>query len=97
VDAKVRFNGVCGAAFNSRNQFVSFHLMMPSLKNLEVLEPAPKDLFVLPATAIGDIHRFSADLTDDREIKVRGTVTAIFPKQGIYLTDGTAGLYAESQ
>ena len=97
VDAKVRFNGVCGAAFNSRNQFVSFHLMMPSLKNLEVLEPAPKDLFALPATAIGDIHRFSADLTDDREIKVRGTVTAIFPKQGIYLTDGTAGLYAESQ
>ena len=97
VDAKVRFTGVSGTAFNSRNQLVSFHLMMPSLKNLEVLEPAPSDLFAVPTTGIGDIRRFSADLTDQREVKVLGTVTAIFPRQGIFLTDGTGGVYAESQ
>ncbi|WP_109487044.1 putative bifunctional diguanylate cyclase/phosphodiesterase [Occallatibacter savannae] len=97
VDAKVRFDGVCGASFNARKQFVSFHLMMPSLKNLEVLEPAPQDQFAAPATAIGDIHKFSADLTDEHRIKVVGTVTAIFPGHGIYLTDSTGGLFAESQ
>jgi diguanylate cyclase (GGDEF)-like protein/PAS domain S-box-containing protein len=97
VDAKVRFNGVCGASFNSRNQFVSFHLMMPSLKNLEVLEPAPKDLFAVPTTAIADIRRFSADLNDAREVKVLGIATAVFPTQGVYLTDDSGGLYAESQ
>ena len=97
VDAKVRFNGVCGASFNSRNQFVSFHLMMPSLKNLEVLEPAPIDLFAIPTMAIGDIHRFSADLNDQREVKVLGTATAVFPRQGVYVTDASGGLYAESQ
>jgi diguanylate cyclase (GGDEF)-like protein/PAS domain S-box-containing protein len=97
VDAKVRFDGVCAAAFNSRNQFVSFHLMMPSLKNVQVLEPAPADPFSAPATDIANIRRYSADLTDQHRVKVLGTVTAIFPHQGIYLSDGTSGVYAESQ
>jgi diguanylate cyclase (GGDEF)-like protein/PAS domain S-box-containing protein len=97
VDAKIRFNGVCAAAFNSRNQFVSFHLMMPSLKDLEILEPAPVDPFAVAVTPIANIHRYSAELTDEHRVKVVGTVTAIFPRQGIYMTDATGGLYAESQ
>lgn len=97
VNAKVRFNGVCGAAFNTRNQFVSFHLMTPSLENLEILEPAPADPFAVATTPIANIRRFSGDLTDQREVKVFGTVTAIFPQQGIYVNDATGGLYAESQ
>ncbi len=97
VDAKVRFNGVCGAAFNSRNQFVSFHLMMPSLNNLEILEPAPSDPFAVAPVEIAKVRQFSADLADEREVKVVGTVTAVFPQQGIYITDASGGLYAESQ
>ena len=97
VDAKVRFDGVCAAAFNSRNQFVSFHLMMPSLKNLQVLEPAPVDPFSADPIPIADIRRYSADLTDQHRVKVIGTVTAVFPQQGIFLSDGTSGVYAESQ
>jgi len=97
VDAKVRFTGVCGAAFNSRNQFVSFHLMTPSLDNLQILEPAPADPFAIASTPIASIRRYSVDLTDEHEVKVLGTVTAIFPRQGIYMTDATGGLYAESQ
>ena len=97
VDAKVRFNGVCGAAFNTRNQLVSFHLLMPSLKNLEVLQPAPADPFAAATTPIASIRRYSADLTDQHQVKIVGTVTAIFPQQGIYLTDASGGVYAESQ
>jgi diguanylate cyclase (GGDEF)-like protein/PAS domain S-box-containing protein len=97
IDAKVRFTGVCAAAFNSRNQFVSFHLMMPSLRDLEVLEAAPADPFAVTTTAIANIRRYSAELTDEHRVKVVGTVTAIFPRQGIYMTDDTGGLYAESQ
>jgi len=97
VDAKIRFNGVCEAAFNSRNQFVSFHLMMPSLKDLEVLEPAPVDPFAVAITPIANIRRYSAELTDEHRVKVVGTVTAVFPSQGVYMTDATGGLYAESQ
>ncbi|MGC2613412.1 MAG: EAL domain-containing protein [Terracidiphilus sp.] len=97
VDAKVRFIGVCGAAFNSRNQLVSIHLLMPSLGNLEILEASPKDPFAVPVIPVADIRRYSADLSDDHRVRVVGTVTARFPLQGIYVTDGTGGVYAESQ
>jgi diguanylate cyclase (GGDEF)-like protein/PAS domain S-box-containing protein len=97
VDAKVRFEGVCGAAFNSRRQLVAIHLFTPSIKNLKVLEAPPSDPFAVPITPIADVRRFSADLSDEHRIKVVGTVTARFPERGIYLTDDSGGLYAESQ
>ena len=97
VDAKMRFRGVCGSAFNRRNQFVTIHLFVPSLSDSEVLEPAPSDPFNVPATAIGEIRKFSADLSDVRRIKAVGIVTAIFRGQGLYLMDSTGGLYAQSQ
>lgn len=97
VDAKVRFSGVCGASFNGRNQFVSFHLLMPSLQNLQVLEAPPADPFEVPAIPIADVRRFSVSLPDEHRVRIVGTVTARFPGQGLYLTDGSDGLYAESQ
>lgn len=97
VDAKVRFTGVLGPVFNSRNQFMAIHIFMPSLKDLELLEAPPKDPFSVAPTQIADIRAFSANLTDEHRVKVIGTVTARFPQQGIYLTDGSGGLYAESQ
>lgn len=97
VDAKVRFTGVCGAAFNSRNQLVAIHLFMPSLKDLMVLDAPPKDPFAVPVTPIANVRRFSADLSDEHRIKVVGTVTARFPLQGIYMTDASGGLFAESK
>ncbi len=97
VDAKVRFAGVCGASFNGRNQFVSFHVFMPSLDDAEVLDAAPKDPFAAPVIPIANVRRYSADLPDEHRVKVVGTVTARFPQQGIYMTDSSGGLYAESQ
>jgi len=97
VDARVRFQGVSGAAFNVRKQFVAMHLFMPSLKNAEVLAAAPLDPFNVPVTPIASINKFSADLTDIRRVRVVGTVTAQFPQRGLFLMDSTGGLYAESQ
>jgi len=97
VDAKVRFRGVCGTAFNRRNQIVAIHLFEPTLKDSMVLEPAPPDPFNIQATSIADVGRFSADLSDLHRVKVVGTVTARFPQRGLFLMDATGGLYAESQ
>src|SRR5947208_1626754 len=47
-DAKVRFRGVCGTAFNRRDQLVGIHLFMPTLENAEVVEAAPLDPFGVP-------------------------------------------------
>src|SRR5579864_2923800 len=70
VDAKVRFRGVCGAAFNRRNQLVAIHLFMPTLADSAVLNPAPADPFGIPATLVGNIRKFSADLSDIRRVKI---------------------------
>ena len=97
VDAKVRFRGVCGAAFNQRNQLVAIHIMMPGLVHQTILQSSPADPFSVPTTAIRDIGRFSAALTDIHRIKVSGIVTARYPKMGLFLMDKTGGVYVESQ
>jgi diguanylate cyclase (GGDEF)-like protein/PAS domain S-box-containing protein len=97
VDAKVRFRGVCGTSFNRRNQLVAIHLLMPDLKFADVTDAAPVNPFDVSTTPIGAVRRFSADLFDVRRIKVIGIVTARYPAQGLFLTDATGGLYAESQ
>jgi PAS domain S-box-containing protein len=97
VDAKVRFRGVCGAAFNQRNQLVAIHLMVPGLEYSEVIEAAPSDPFAVPTTPIGKLGSFSAQLDDVHRVKVLGVVTAHFPGRGFFLMDATGGVYAESQ
>jgi len=97
VDAKIRFRGVCGTAFNRRNQIIAIHLFEPTLKDSRILESAPPDPFNIPATSIADVGRFSADLSDVHRVKIVGTVTARFPQRGLFLMDSTGGLYAESQ
>ncbi len=97
VDASVRFRGVCGSSFNSRDQLVAMHLMMPSLDDLKILKPAPADPFSMPVSPINSIRRFSADASDVHRVKVEGIVTARFPGRGLYLADSTGGVYVESQ
>jgi PAS domain S-box-containing protein len=97
VDARVRFRGVCGAAFNRRNQLVAINLFVPSLADTQILDPAPPDPFAVPITPIAGIRRFSADLPDVHRVKVKGIVTAPFLRRGLFLTDSTGGVYAESQ
>jgi diguanylate cyclase (GGDEF)-like protein/PAS domain S-box-containing protein len=97
VDAKVRFKGVCGTAFNQRNQLVAIHLMMPGMSYSRVIKAAPTDPFAVPTTPVNKIGIFSAQSADLHRVKVLGTITARFPGQGIFLMDATGGVYAESQ
>ncbi|HLH09709.1 MAG TPA: EAL domain-containing protein [Terriglobales bacterium] len=97
VDANVRFRGVCGAAFNRRNQLVAIHLLMPTLEDIEVLDAPPADPFAIETTAISNILQYSSDLADVHRLKVVGTVTARFPQRGLFLMDATGGVYVETQ
>jgi len=40
VDARVRFRGVRGAAFNRRNQLVSINLLVSTLNDMQVVQQA---------------------------------------------------------
>jgi len=97
VDAKVRFKGVCGTAFNGRNQLVAIHMMMPRLANATVIQAAPADPFAAPVVPIAQIGRFSADSAEVHRVKVLGVVTSAFPGRGLFLMDATGGVYVESK
>ena len=97
VDAKVRFRGVDGSAFNRRNQLVAIHLMMPGMEFLDVIEGAPADPFAIATTPVEKIGGFSPQLSDLHRVKVRGVITARFAGRGFFLKDETGGVYAESQ
>jgi diguanylate cyclase (GGDEF)-like protein/PAS domain S-box-containing protein len=97
VDAKVRFNGVCGTAFNARNQLVAIHMMMPGLTNATVIQSAPADPFAVPVMPVDQIGRFSAESGEVHRVKVLGVVTSAFPGRGLFLMDATGGVYAQSK
>jgi diguanylate cyclase (GGDEF)-like protein/PAS domain S-box-containing protein len=97
VDAKVRFKGVCGTAFNDRNQLVAIHMMMPRLTNATVIQAAPADPFAVPVMPIAQIGRFSSESAEVHRVKVLGVVTSAFPGKGLFLMDATGGVYVESK
>ena len=96
VDAKVRLRGVCGARFNRRNQLIGVNLFIPSLREVQVLEPAPADPFAAPARPIALLHRFTVQGTSNRRVHVRGVVTAQMHGQVIYVSDESGSLYVET-
>ena len=96
VDAKVRLRGVCGARFNRRNQLIGVNLFIPSLREVQVLDPAPADPFAAPARPIVLLHRFTAQGTSNRRVHVRGVVTAKMHGQILYVSDESGSLYVET-
>lgn len=96
VDAKVRLRGVCGARFNRRNQLIGVNIFIPSLREVQVLEPAPADPFAAPVHPIALLHRFTLQGISNRRIHVRGVVTAQMSGRVIYVSDESGSLYVET-
>jgi PAS domain S-box-containing protein len=92
VDAKVRFRGVCGAAFNKKNQLVAVHLFANGLDSVRVLEPTAANPFSFPLRPIEGLLRFSSRGVDLHRVKVRGTVTLQVPGEALFIRDETGGL-----
>src|SRR5579871_3735910 len=69
----------------------------PLRPQLTSARSSQKDPLAVPVTSIADIRKIFNDVPDQHRVKIVGTVIARFPHQGVYLTDGSGGLYAESQ
>jgi signal transduction histidine kinase/CheY-like chemotaxis protein len=96
VDAKVRFQGVCGAAFNARNQLISVQLYVSSLGQVSVVEPAGAEPFSLPTVAIARLARFSPRRTETHRVKIRGTVSLQVRGKILFVRDATGALRVAS-
>ncbi len=91
VDTQVRIRGVCGADFNPKNQQIGVQIYVPDLKQITVIAPATR-ADVSPAP-IDHLQRFGSRYTLGHRVKVVGTVTAVMPGHGFYMSDGSSGIY----
>ena len=96
VDAKVLIQGVCGAAFNSKNQLISVRLYSPGLRFVKVVEPAPADPFSVPTLPIARLGRFSAEGTASHRVKVQGTLSMQVPQRMLFITDRSGAVLVEA-
>jgi len=92
VDAKVRIQGVCGAAFNTKNQITGVILYSPSLNQLRIVEPAPSNAFLAPRRPIASLLRFTPQGASGHRVKVRGVVTFQQPGSALFIKEENDGL-----
>ena len=92
VDAKVRIQGVCGAAFNTKNQITGVILYSPSLNQLRLVEPAPSNAFLAPRRPIASLLRFTPQGASGHRVKVRGVVTFQQPGSALFVKEENDGL-----
>jgi signal transduction histidine kinase/CheY-like chemotaxis protein len=92
IDAKIRVEGACGPVFNQKRQLLGIRILMPTLKQLTVLEEPPH-IDRLPIQSINSLMQFRPDgRSQDHRVRVRGSVLLVRPDGAIYIDDLTGGL-----
>jgi diguanylate cyclase (GGDEF)-like protein len=91
IDARVRIRGTPGPVFNNRRQIVDVNVYTPGLEEVRVQEPAPVDPFTLPVRTVRNIFGYTPGLSPDHRIRIRGVVTARWPGEAFFITDGAQG------
>jgi len=92
VDSLVRIDGNAAPLFNQRRQMVGVHLFFPTLGQVTVIQPAPRDPFAVPAVPVAELFRFSPDPGLLHRVHVQGTVTLDWPGQLLCIQDSKDGI-----
>src|SRR5450755_2920154 len=66
--------------------------MTPDLDYLKVIDPAPRQPFLLPTQPIVYVLQFSPDINPGHRVHVRGVVTLKWPGRLVFIQDATAGI-----
>jgi signal transduction histidine kinase/CheY-like chemotaxis protein len=97
VDSKVTVRGVCGSIYNENRQLIGIQIFVPRADQITVTEPAPGDPFSLPVRPINTLTRYHPDGSEGHRVRVQGVVTFRQGEAGIFVRDGTGGLFVYTQ
>jgi signal transduction histidine kinase len=92
VGAVVRVRGVCAAETDAQRRLHGIRLWVRSPEDIQIEEPAPRDLFALPAESLAELGRFGAPQSSSRRVRLSGTVLAQLPGRWIQIQDGDISL-----
>jgi len=94
LGATILVRGVCATEFDDKRQFLGVYIVAENARdNIKVEEPAPADPFALAPRSLGSLLSFENQNGAIKRVKVLGVVTHSDPKQGIYIQDGSRGLF----
>jgi hypothetical protein len=92
VDSLVRIQGNAGAVFNHRDQLLGVRVLFPTLREVQVVQAAPRDPFGVPAVPITELFRYSPDPGLLHRVHVQGKVTLDWPGRMLCIQDPRAGI-----
>src|SRR5581483_7570458 len=92
LDSVVQVKGACTSELNMRRQLSGITLHVPSLDEVDVLEPAPSDPYAIAVTPIDRVATFDPNQLNVHRVKIRGVATLRLPGQGFMLQDATGGI-----
>jgi signal transduction histidine kinase len=92
--ALLRVQGTCAAVANSRHQLTGIEVWAPEVKNLQVEEPAPEDVFATPLRPLGSLQRFDFQNAPNRRVRTAGTVVLQELGRYLYIQDGADSVFA---
>ncbi len=92
IGSRVRVRGAAGPMFNIKRQVIGVKVFTPSLGEFAVMRTAREDLFSLPVRAVRRIREYTPGGSFDDPVHLRGIVTAVWPGEALFLTDGQDGV-----
>jgi len=90
IDARVRVRGTAGPILNQRGQLIGTTVYAPSLKDIDILQPAPPDPFSVPVEPVRRVFDYTPNTGSDHLVRIRGVVVARWG-QTVYINDGVQG------
>jgi signal transduction histidine kinase len=97
VDAKVRIQGVCGACYNRRGDFLSPRIHMNSLDDLVVERSALAQPFEAPKVPLSGLAGYRTTPQGAHRMRVEGVVTYVQPGRCFYIQEGASGVRVETR
>lgn len=96
VDARVLIRAHAGPVPNGAGQMIGVNLLGPGSSAIQILEPAPADVFKLPLSNIEFLSRFGSVAALQKRVHVQGRVTLSWPGSMLCIEDATHGLCAQT-
>src|SRR6266542_3511967 len=97
IDAKVRVRGVVGTHYNNKKQLTGFHLLVPDLSHLTVMEPAPVEPFTGPVVMGHDLMSYPHPGTAGHRVQVQGVVTMQWLGRSLFVRDKAGGIQIQTK
>jgi signal transduction histidine kinase len=97
VDADVRIQGVCGACYNRRGDFLSPRIHMNSANDLVVERSALAQPFEAPKVPLTALAGYRTTSQGAHRMRVEGVVTYVQPGRCFYIQEGASGVRVETR